>query len=87
VSPSVRSIAKRIAAILDCGISPSFGALPDRSRKRVRTADVAECDAQLCWRAAVSLEHGLDRTIGWARELLADETARVHSREAAVQFS
>jgi len=71
---SVRRVAERIVAKLDGGISPRFGALPDRPRERVRKADVAESERLLGWRPAVSLDEGLDRTIRWARELLDGDT-------------
>ena len=70
---SVRSVAELIAARIDGGVSPRFGALPDRPNERVRRADVAESERRLGWRADVSLEEGIDRTIRWARELLATD--------------
>jgi nucleoside-diphosphate-sugar epimerase len=68
---SVRQVAEKIAARLDCGIAPDFGALPDRPRERVRRADARETERLLGWRAAVSLDEGIDHTIRWARDLLA----------------
>jgi UDP-glucose 4-epimerase len=65
---SVRSVAERIAASIDGGLLPRFGALPDRPRERVRSADVDQSERQLGWRTEVSLEEGLDRTIRWARK-------------------
>jgi nucleoside-diphosphate-sugar epimerase len=70
---SVRSVAEQIANKIDCGVSPHFGALPDRSRERVRRADSSETERRLGWRAVVRLEEGLDRTIHWARGVLASE--------------
>lgn len=64
---SLRTIAETLAPMIDGGIQPAFGALPDRPLEPVRPAD---CDAtfeRVGWRATTSLEDGLRQTVEWYR--------------------
>ena len=44
-----------------------LGAIEDRRLEQTRCADVEETARRIGWRAAVSLDEGLDRTIEWYR--------------------
>ena len=47
---------------------PEFGAVADRAREQVSTADVAPTALALGWRPRIGLSEGLARTIAWYRE-------------------
>jgi dTDP-D-glucose 4,6-dehydratase len=42
-----------------------FGAVPDRHDEPLRIADVEETYRRIGWRAAVTLEEGIRRTVAW----------------------
>lgn len=64
---SIREVVERIVDILKPSVQPEFGVLPERTRERVRAADVERTWELLGWRASTSLETGLERTIAWHR--------------------
>jgi nucleoside-diphosphate-sugar epimerase len=64
---TTRDFVSRIADLMDAGIQPEFGALPDRPLEPLRTADIARSYLQTGWRPCVSLEHGLRETIAYFR--------------------
>lgn len=68
---SVRDVALEIAAIIDCGVEPVFGALPERQREQQHFADIAEANRILGWRPRTSLRDGLERTVEWFRQEIA----------------
>ena len=64
---TVREVVERIARLVGTGITPGFGAVPERPMEQVRVANVAETAACLGWQARTSLEEGLSRTVEWYR--------------------
>jgi UDP-glucose 4-epimerase len=71
VTVSIREVAKRLASLIDSGVQPKFGALPDRPFERVRVADTKTAKLKLGWQATVSLDDGLRLTIDWWKKRLA----------------
>lgn len=68
---SVREVALEIAAIVDSGLEPEFGALADRQREQDHYADVDGAVRSLGWRARTSLREGLEQTVDWWRAEMA----------------
>ncbi len=64
---SVRSVVEELARVVGSGVSPRFGAVPDRPLEVERSADVATAEAVLGWRARMPLEEGLRQTVEWYR--------------------
>jgi len=65
---SVRQIVEEIADILQAGIFPRFGAIPDRPLEQQRAADTAFGKERLAWEPRTTLRVGLEATIAWYRE-------------------
>jgi len=65
---NVRTIVELLAGKIDPHITPVFGTLPDRILEPVRVADVDEAFAKLGWRAKISLDDGLNKTVAWYRQ-------------------
>jgi UDP-glucose 4-epimerase len=70
-SCSIRSLVERLVELVDPTIAPVFGAVEDRPLEQVRTADVEAAAAAIGWQPRVSLDEGLERTVGWYRDNLA----------------
>jgi len=64
---SVRDVALAIADRIGSRAGLRLGAIEDRRLEQTRCADVEETARRIGWRAAVSLDEGLDRTIEWYR--------------------
>jgi nucleoside-diphosphate-sugar epimerase len=64
---TVRDVAERLAAIVDNGVRPTFGELPDRPLEPAKVVDVDVARRLLDWSATVSLDEGLRRTVDAAR--------------------
>ncbi len=64
---SVRSVVERLVEIIDPGIAPRFGAMPDRPLERERVADLTASSAWLGWKPRTSLDEGLRKTVEWYR--------------------
>jgi UDP-glucose 4-epimerase len=62
---SIREVANKLARIVDSGVEPAFGALPDRPFERVRIADTQTAMLKLAWEAKVPLDQGLRSTVEW----------------------
>lgn len=60
---SVRQIVEQIVTLMEPSVLPQFGALPDRHAEHTPVADTQYTWEKLRWRAAVSLEEGLRRTV------------------------
>lgn len=71
---SVRDVALEIAAIVDNGIQPAFGALAERPREQQHYADIAEAGEILGWRPRTPLREGLAITVDWFRNELERKT-------------
>lgn len=67
---SVGDIVKKVMEIANSSIEPIFGALVDRPYESSRLADVSRTLELIGWRALVSLEDGLSRTVRWYKEEL-----------------
>jgi UDP-glucose 4-epimerase len=65
---TVKEIVERLVAIIDPGVEPRFGAVPDRIREQIRVADVRRSESLLGWRPSTPLDEGLRRTVSWYRE-------------------
>jgi UDP-glucose 4-epimerase len=62
---TVRHVVETIATLVDAGVEPVFGGLPDRQAETEAAADVAET-ARVCgWRPTTDLYEGLKRTVAW----------------------
>jgi nucleoside-diphosphate-sugar epimerase len=64
----IRSIVEQIVAIIDNGVEPVFGGMPDRLNEVLRVADTEDAARLLGWCARTPLEAGLTATIDWHRE-------------------
>ena len=62
---SISSVVKQIAEIIDNGVEPDFGALPDRPLEHERVADTTFLERAFCWKPATSLREGLVKTVSW----------------------
>jgi UDP-glucose 4-epimerase len=67
---SVRTMAERIAAAVDNGVSPVFGAVADRPTAPTRPAEPSRVKEVLGWTPRTCLDDGLRATIEWYRERL-----------------
>lgn len=72
VLTSVREIVERLVQIVNPGIQPQLGGMPDRPDEEVRSANVAETARLLHWKPTVSLDEGLRRTAEFYREHVTD---------------
>jgi UDP-glucose 4-epimerase len=59
----IRAVIQKLVALVDVGIQPLFGAVPDRPMEQVRVADVNYTHSKLDWRPSVSLDQGLAMTV------------------------
>jgi nucleoside-diphosphate-sugar epimerase len=62
---SIREIVQKVAELLDG--TAEFGAIADRPLEPTRIAKTEETFARIGWKAQVSLQEGLERTIEWYR--------------------
>lgn len=62
---SMREVVRKLVKLVDNGVEPRFGAVPDRPLEQVRVADTANAYAKLGWKPLTALEDGLQRTIAW----------------------
>jgi nucleoside-diphosphate-sugar epimerase len=68
---SVREVALELAAIIDNGVQPEFGALAERAREQQHYADINAAYRILGWRPRTPLREGLEQTVTWFRAELA----------------
>jgi nucleoside-diphosphate-sugar epimerase len=79
---SIREVVNRLTSLMDSGIRPGFGALPDRPFERVRIADTQTAKLRLAWQAKVSLNDGLRLTIDWWKQrITAPVSIRSHDSD------
>jgi len=71
----IRTVVNHMVKMVNPGIQPLFGALPDRPMEQVRAADTSGTFDSIYWRPVTSLENGLAQTIDWYRRGL-DTAAR-----------
>jgi UDP-glucose 4-epimerase len=62
---TVRHVVEKLAQFTGRGITPRFGAKPDRAFEQIRMADTKAAKELLGWTARVSLDEGLRRTVSW----------------------
>jgi nucleoside-diphosphate-sugar epimerase len=60
---SVRDVVDKLVAMLHPTVKPLFGALPDRHLEHTPVADTRHAWKKIHWRASISLEEGLKRTV------------------------
>jgi nucleoside-diphosphate-sugar epimerase len=60
---SIRDVVKEIAEIIDNGVEPDFGAIPERPLEHERVADTTFLERVFCWKPATSLREGLRKTV------------------------
>jgi UDP-glucose 4-epimerase len=72
---SIREVVESLAKIINSGVQPQFGALPDRPLEQVRVAQVAGSTGLIGWRPETPLQQGLEDTVSWYRAHL-DECGR-----------
>ena len=70
VLTTVREVAEGIGQRLGAAGAIRLGTLADRRLEPTRCADVEATARLINWRARVSLEEGLDRTVEWYRKHL-----------------
>jgi UDP-glucose 4-epimerase len=62
---TVRHVVEKLTLFTGRGITPRFGAKPDRAFEQIRMADTKAAKELLGWTARVSLDEGLRRTVSW----------------------
>lgn len=62
---TVRGVVERLVQLVNPGIQPLFGALPDRPMEQVRVADISRSKELMDWHPATSLQSGLEKTVEW----------------------
>ena len=62
---TVRGLVEQIVHVMEPGVNPEFGALPDRAAERVRVADVDRTTRLTGWSPKTPLDEGIARTIEW----------------------
>ncbi len=70
-------VAGRICSIAGTGVSPEFGAVPDRAMEQERIANIVATKNQLGWSANTGLDIGLEQTYRWYRQVVLDQDRRV----------
>jgi UDP-glucose 4-epimerase len=58
-------IVNRLVTIVGSDVQPEFGALPDRPKENLITADISEAAKNLGWRPTTPLDAGLRKTVNW----------------------
>lgn len=61
-------VAERICSIAESGVTPDFGAVPDRAMEQVRVADTKATEVELGWTPATGLDTGLEITYRWYQD-------------------
>jgi UDP-glucose 4-epimerase len=64
---TVREVAERLVQMIQPGLRPRFGSVPERRLEQMRVADVQRTADDLGWRARTPLGEGLRRTVDWYR--------------------
>lgn len=62
---TIREIVERLGHLVNPAIAPLFGAVEDRPREVVRSADVARTEQTIGWRPRTPLAEGLEKTVEW----------------------
>ncbi len=67
---TIREILAQLAATVDSGVSPVYGAIPDRPLEPVRIANIAQTFERIGWKPKTTLASGLRTTVDWYRSNL-----------------
>lgn len=67
IAVPIREVVERIAALIDNGVEPVFGASPDRPYEWLKHADPENIRQCLGWCPQIPFSVGLPRTIEWYR--------------------
>lgn len=62
---STGDVARIICENSTTGVSPQFGAIPDRAMEQVRKADVDMTERLIAWQPRTKLEEGLEQTLAY----------------------
>lgn len=62
---SICGVVKEIGEIIDNGVEPEFGAIPERPLEHERIADTTFVERAFCWKPSTPLREGLRRTVRW----------------------
>lgn len=62
---TIREIAERISTIIDNGVQPIFGAVPERPQEMTPVADIEATKRLVGWSPCTSLDDGLRKTVEW----------------------
>ncbi|MEB3177726.1 MAG: NAD(P)-dependent oxidoreductase [Nostocaceae cyanobacterium] len=74
---SIRTIVEMISCIVNSGVEPLFGTLPDRPMEREWAADTQVAYEKLKWQATTPLFKGLTSTVNWYRQQIEDVTEKI----------
>jgi len=66
---SVGTVVEELLHIINPGIKPVFGHLPERPMEQVRVANAEVTYSMIGWKARTSLKEGLQNTVKWYREI------------------
>jgi UDP-glucose 4-epimerase len=82
VAHTVPQVVDKIIALMNSPIRPIFGAVPTRRLEKARLGNVADTRAKIGWQPAVSLDEGLQRTVAWYCDRVAEmpRSQRVYAR-------
>jgi UDP-glucose 4-epimerase len=67
----IHTLVQHLVELIDPGIEPVFGALPDRPMEQVRVANMADTYAKIGYRPETPLQEGLRQTVEWYRQQVA----------------
>jgi UDP-glucose 4-epimerase len=70
---TIRELAESLGALIAPEVRLGFGELPDRPFERVRAANVKETGNLIVWQPRTMLAEGLQKTIEYYREQIAEE--------------
>ena len=71
----VREVVDLLVRLINPGLRPEFGAVPERPLEQVRTADTTASRALMAWGPTTPLEEGLRQTVEWFRHRVAEGAA------------
>jgi len=64
---TIRKVVDEIHHLMQPGVEPGWGTIPDRPLERIRVARTSETTQRIGWQPKTSLRDGLARTIDWYR--------------------
>jgi UDP-glucose 4-epimerase len=79
----IREVVSQLAEIIGASVTPQFGAVPDRPMEKVRIANMTDAYEKLGWKPRTSLRSGLEQTVEWYRNELAQSAVGAARAERA----